>query len=237
VNWRGAAKIGWAFLVTVVAAAVAIALFDVAGRTPETAGHHVLNRLAESGVTNPVTAVLLNFRIYDTFLELLVLTAAFWGCWSLRARTATDLLRQPGLLLGRVVSIIIPSLLVLAIYLLWAGSSRPGGEFQAGAVLGAAGILVLLVGWAIPGARHRLLRDGVVVVGAGSFLVVSLIGWVLTGHVFSVFQGLEKPTMLVIEVAAALSIAFILIALFAGSADQLVATPGPEDEQGGDDGH
>lgn len=232
-SWRSLINIGWGLIVVAAAAAVAAALFDVSGRAPETVGHHIMDSLDKSGVTNPVTAVLLNFRIYDTFLEILVLTAAFWGCWSLRSRTRAALLRRPGLMLERVVSLIIPSLLVIAIYLLWAGSHRPGGEFQAGAVLGAAGILVLLVGSTIPGVRHRLVRDGVVVLGGAAFVVVAVLGWILSGHVFSINEGLEKPTMLVIEVAAALSIAFVLIALFAGSADQLVATPGPEEEEGG----
>lgn len=38
-----------------------------------------LERVPESGVSNPVTAVLLNFRSYDTLLELAVLLAAILG--------------------------------------------------------------------------------------------------------------------------------------------------------------
>ncbi|HBH35695.1 MAG TPA: hypothetical protein DDW45_04780, partial [Gammaproteobacteria bacterium] len=34
-----------------------------------------------SGVQNPVTAVLLNFRGYDTLLEMAVLLAALLGVW------------------------------------------------------------------------------------------------------------------------------------------------------------
>ena len=43
-----------------------------------------LAKLPESGVTNPVTAVLLNYRGYDTLLEVGVLLLAVVGVWSLR---------------------------------------------------------------------------------------------------------------------------------------------------------
>ncbi len=51
---------------------------DGPGLAPVVAG-----RLAESGVENPVTAVLLNFRGYDTLLEAGVLLLALIGVWSL----------------------------------------------------------------------------------------------------------------------------------------------------------
>ena len=41
--------------------------------------------LQASGVHNPVTAVLLNFRGYDTLLEMAVLLLALIGVWSLGA--------------------------------------------------------------------------------------------------------------------------------------------------------
>ncbi len=42
-------------------------------------------RSSKSGVTNPVTAVLLNYRSYDTLLELGVLLLAVVAVWSLRS--------------------------------------------------------------------------------------------------------------------------------------------------------
>ena len=44
--------------------------------------------MATSGVRNPVTAVLLNFRAYDTLLELGVLLVALLGVWSLGSAAA-----------------------------------------------------------------------------------------------------------------------------------------------------
>ena len=43
----------------------------------------VFANIGNSGVSNPVTAVLLNFRGYDTLLEITVLFLAVLGAWSL----------------------------------------------------------------------------------------------------------------------------------------------------------
>ena len=43
-----------------------------------------------SGVRNPVTAVLLNFRGYDTLLEMGVLLVALLGVWSLGTAARTE---------------------------------------------------------------------------------------------------------------------------------------------------
>jgi len=48
----------------------------------------VAGQLKNSGVSNPVTAVLLNFRGYDTLLEMVALLLALLGVWSLGASPA-----------------------------------------------------------------------------------------------------------------------------------------------------
>lgn len=56
---------------------------------PETIGlrAQVAANLQISGVSNPVTAVLLNFRGYDTLLEMVVLLLVLLGVWSLQDTT------------------------------------------------------------------------------------------------------------------------------------------------------
>jgi len=93
----------------------------------------VTQNLQLSGVENPVTAVLLNFRAYDTLLELGVLLLALLAVWSLGTlpkfrETA------PGAILETLSAVLIPLLILVAGYLLWVGASAPGGAFQAGAV-------------------------------------------------------------------------------------------------------
>ena len=220
-NWEVAFRGVVALLVGGLGAFMALAVWDVYPMAPESAGQEAMDAMADSGVEHPVTAVLLNFRAYDTLLEILVLIVAFWGAWSLRMYGERALSRTPPLLLKRVSGLLVPVLVMIAIYLLWAGSHRPGGEFQAGAVLGAAGIMSLLVGRAVPGARRVVFRHALVIVGASVFVAVGLLGWLVTGDVLGYRRGWEEPLMLLVEIAAAISIGFILVALFAGGVERL----------------
>src|SRR5690606_25544274 len=66
----------------VAAAGVAWAVLSVPPRPPVLPAL-VAERLGASGVSNPVTAVLLNFRSYDTLLEIAVLLVAMVAVWSM----------------------------------------------------------------------------------------------------------------------------------------------------------
>jgi multisubunit Na+/H+ antiporter MnhB subunit len=171
-----------------------------------------------SGVAHPVTAVLLNFRAYDTFLELGVLLLAVLGAWSLGRHTPLPARAVPGPVMPGTLRLLIPVAVVTGIYLLWAGSHSPGGAFQAGAVLGAAGVLwVLSRPRDLPAPPSPLLRLGLTA-GAALFLAVGIAGLV-GGHGF---MGYPQPwagaLILLIEAAATLSIALTLVALFLGGA-------------------
>ena len=75
---------GW--LPVVVLLSVAVGLGSVVLSLPPDAvglSAQVAANLETSGVSNPVTAVLLNFRGYDTLLEMVVLLLALLGVWSL----------------------------------------------------------------------------------------------------------------------------------------------------------
>lgn len=122
--------------------------------------HPVTDHLAASGVSHPATAVLLNYRGYDTLLEIAVLLLALLGilaaggaAGSAAPKVAHPMLQAPARLAA-------PLMIVVAVYLLWAGAFRPGGAFQAGAVLAAAAVLLHLVGlmpdWGSPTLRLRL---------------------------------------------------------------------------------
>jgi len=114
-------------------------------------GEWVTENLKNSGVSNPVTAVLLNFRGYDTLLEMGVLLLALLGVWSLGG-VPEQRESSPGPVLDMLPRLLVPVLILVAGYLLWVGAQAPGGAFQAGSVLGAAGVLLFLAGWRL-GAR------------------------------------------------------------------------------------
>jgi multisubunit Na+/H+ antiporter MnhB subunit len=92
----------------------------------------VADQLKKSGVSNPVTAVLLNFRGYDTLLEMVVLLLALLGVWSLGAQPAVCTESDPGPVLDTLTRLLVPVLVLVATYLLWAGAHAPGGHFRLG---------------------------------------------------------------------------------------------------------
>lgn len=178
----------------------------------------VAERLDESGVDHPVTAVLLNFRAWDTLLELAVLLLAVLGVWSLRRHTPLPVRAVPGPVMPGMVRLLLPIAIVIAFYLLWLGGHAPGGAFQAGAVLGAAGVLwVLSSPRGLPAPPSALLRLGVTA-GVMLFFAVGIAG-LLGGFGY---LGYPPPwsgaLILLIELAATLSIGLTLVALFIGGA-------------------
>jgi multisubunit Na+/H+ antiporter MnhB subunit len=175
----------------------------------------VAEALKTSGVSNPVTAVLLNFRGYDTLLEMGVLLLALLGVWSL-AGSSRGRNTAAGPVLDTLVRLLVPVLILVAGYLLWVGSHAPGGAFQAGSVLGAAGVLLLLAGWRL-GARFAGLALRIVLVaGLGMFIAVGLASIPVGGRWLEYPAALAGSLILIIEAAATLSIGVTLAALFLG---------------------
>jgi multisubunit Na+/H+ antiporter MnhB subunit len=175
-----------------------------------------LAKLPESGVTNPVTAVLLNYRGYDTLLEVGVLLLAIVGVWSLRRgeRPAADLHDRP--LLLSLLRMLLPVLALAAGYLLWIGAFAPGGAFQGGALLGGALVLVMLGELARPVVnRAGLLRAGLVL-GVMVFATVCVITLRLTGGLLQYPPGSGGAWIMVIESAALISIGLTLGLLYLG---------------------
>jgi multisubunit Na+/H+ antiporter MnhB subunit len=206
-------RAGLALLLAVVAAGVALALLSepAAPGLREVVG----GELARSGAENPVTAVLLNFRSYDTLLEIAVLTAALIGVWALgpapRIREST-----PSPVLLGMNSVLLPLAVVVGAYLLWVGKSLPGGAFQAGSVLAAAGVLFILSGRQPQLPLPDLPVRWVAIIGLAVFLFVGLVV-MGTGRNFLEYPpGTAAGLILLIETAATLSIAVILAGMFIG---------------------
>lgn len=175
-----------------------------------------LARLSESGVTNPVTAVLLNYRSYDTLLEVGVLLLAIVGVWSLRSGEwpAADLRDRP--LLLSLLRVVLPVLVLAGGYLLWIGAFAPGGAFQGGALLGGAIVLVMLGGLARRVVnRAGLLRAGLMI-GVMVFGTVGAITLQLTGGLLQYPPGAGSAWIMVIESAALISIGMTLGLLYLG---------------------
>ncbi|GGC91657.1 MnhB domain-containing protein [Halopseudomonas salina] len=175
-------------------------------------------QLAASGVSHPVTAVLLNFRGWDTLLELVVLLLALLGVRQLgrttmQLPTAWPILRAWSRLLA-------PLTIMIGGYLLWRGSVAPGGAFQAGAVLAAGAVMLNLAGL-LPNIRWDSgLTRSLILGGIAVFALVAVgTHWFGAGWLDYPLNW-SKPLIVLIEIAATLSIAVSLTVLVIGENEQ-----------------
>lgn len=171
--------------------------------------------LENSGVSHPVTAVLLNYRAYDTLLEMGVVLLALIAVWSLGSVPQQNkLARNP--VLDMLAHLLSPLLILVSGYLLWVGAHAPGGAFQAGALLAAAGVLLFLSGWN-PSPRFTGLPLRIALIAGLCMFVVVGAAVMLTGQVFLEYPLAPASSLiLLIEAAATLAIGFTLAALFIG---------------------
>src|SRR5690606_22528681 len=108
--------------------------------------------MPRAGVGNPVTAVLLNFRAWDTLLESLVLLTALLGLWMLtrapdwQARLGLPQHVRAGGVMAGFGRVLPPVGLLVGVWLVWAGAERHGGAFQGGTVLAAVGLVAAMAG-------------------------------------------------------------------------------------------
>jgi multisubunit Na+/H+ antiporter MnhB subunit len=173
----------------------------------------VAANMTASGVEHPVTAVLLNFRGYDTLLEIAVLLLALIVILASGIDTASDRPRAVNPILQTLARLAAPLMIVVAVYLLWTGAFRPGGAFQAGAVLAAAAVLLhltgLLPGWQVP---TLTLRWGLTA-GFLIFLAVAA-GLLSQGALLQYPPARAGMLILLIEAGLTISLGLILAGLF-----------------------
>ena len=181
----------------------------------------VAERLVDSGVKHPVTAVLLNFRSYDTLLEIAVLVLATIGVLSVAGshpRVWAPVAEEADPVLSALARLLAPFMVLASGYLLWAGEHAPGGAFQAGAVLGAAGVLLALAGYARPAWVTKFGLRVVISVGFIVFLAIAVGVMFLGGVLLEYPRDYAKALVLIVETWLTVSIGAILASLFIASA-------------------
>lgn len=222
-TWAGRIATLFAFILG-AGLALAVAYLPEA---PAALPHLVREALPRSGVENPVTAVLLNFRGYDTLLEVAVLLLAAVAAQALNTGLSGRApLTSTNLLLAAFFRLLAPLAIVVAGYLLWVGKHAPGGAFQAGAVLAALGILAALTTGVVPRWESPRLALALV----AGLLVFSSVGLTVlqTEGRFLKYPATHAGTLiLLIEAAAAVSIAAALIALFNACSGEHTGTRPP----------
>jgi multisubunit Na+/H+ antiporter MnhB subunit len=210
-----------AVLSATVAAALAAAVLSMRDPAPTLAPTAAANAAA-TGLSNPVASVLMAFRAMDTMLEKVVLLIAVVGVWSLTpnhlwgGRPGPRYRADPNGALAFLARVLPPIGVIIGIYVVWAGASRPGGAFQGGTVLAAMWLLVMRAGLTdVPPINRRWLRL-LLIAGPAVFLVVGL-GGLWLGDAFLAYPvAFAKPIIVAIEVPMTLTIAVTLVLVMAG---------------------
>ncbi len=188
---------------------------------------------AETGADNMVTAVLADYRGFDTLGETLVVFAAGIACMLLLLGGHATAERRPAPaafgspVLDAAVRLLTPFLMLFAAYVLAHGHDSPGGGFQGGAVLAGALILVRLVhgrdvAWGLrPEAAVALACGGALLyagIGAaalafgGSYLDYSALPLPAAGAAKRALSTLVIEASVFIAVTGVLSLIFYCLA-------------------------
>lgn len=190
-------------------------VFTVVNLPPEPAGlaEEVQEELVKTGVRNAVTATLLNFRGYDTLLEIAVLMLAAASIHALRRGGLTPM-RPAGEILGFLARVLGPTMVLIAGYLLWSGSDAPGGAFQAGAILGAAGVLFILAGVRLPWQIDGLPQRVGLAIGLAGFIGAGVVALIATDAFLGYPVRRAASIILLLEIGASISIGLTLLDMF-----------------------
>jgi multicomponent Na+:H+ antiporter subunit B len=144
---------------------------------------YILNRVVvpERHMTNVVTAVVFDYRGFDTMGEEFILFAAVVGVVLLlrqggreEAGDLSDSIRNDGVRVGGTLAV--GACVLVSLWLIAYGFVTPGGGFQGGAALASSVLLVFLVAshraWSGIASDHVL--DPFEGVGAGGYVVIGL---------------------------------------------------------------
>lgn len=211
------------------------------------AHQHVASRyldmaVVETGSPNVVTAILASYRGFDTLGELLVIFTAGIGVLVLlesRDRRASVQAAQPAmqqhLVLRIVAKMLIPMIMLFALYVQFHGEYGPGGGFQAGVIFAAAVILYAILFGAQTVRRvynARLMRT-LAALGVLLFGGTGIVG-LLTGGTFLEYTTLatepiiaQRIGILSVELGVGITVAAVLIFIFCEFDER---TPTPHEE-------
>jgi len=206
-------------LLAVIAVGVGLSLTRIPFGTPKTSvgDYYIREGRKETGATNIVTSVVVNYRGFDTLGEVTILFTAAVGLGavlSIRRKGKNNIRHEPAsLILNTGCRFLFPLILLVGAYIFIHGHLTPGGGFQGGAVVASAYLLIYL------GCREKRISEkgtkAVESLAGLVFLVVGLLG-LATGGYF-LFNFLPKGDLGGLFSAGVIPIIYIAIGFKVGS--------------------
>ena len=201
------------------------------------APRYINDSMQEIGVPNIVTSVLASYRAFDTLGEVVVIFTAGMGVLALlsvvrRPRDVTgdiakiDLLNksmhEEHLILRIVTKMLIPFILLFALYVQFHGDYGPGGGFQAGVIFAAAIILYAML-FGMSTARRVINQSVIQLFAAIGVLLYGSVGVIslLNGKNFLDYSVLSDDPVagqhlgiLLIELGVGITVASVMVIIF-----------------------
>ncbi len=146
-------------------------------------GQYYLNNvIKQTGAVNAVTAIVVNYRGFDTLGEVTVLFIASTGVAALlwRKKKERSARTEGSIVLTTGTRLLVPFILLFGVYIFIHGHLTPGGGFPGGATIATAFLLLYLAftQYEIP---HRAFEKTEGIAGM-SYVLVGIIGLVLGGY-------------------------------------------------------
>lgn len=200
---------------------------------------------AEIGIPNMVTSVLASYRGFDTFGEVVVIFTAGIGILGLlsvspgssrrkKAVAINESMHEQQLVLRIVAKILIPFILIFALYVQFHGEYSPGGGFQAGVIF-AAGIILYSMIFGLDIARRVINQTFIRLIAAIGVLLYGSVGMVsfLAGGNFLDYNVLlENPIagqhlgIILIELGVGFTVTAVMIIIYFNFAGRNEVEPG-----------
>jgi len=189
--------------------------------------------LQEVGVINIVTSVLASYRAFDTFGEVVVIFTAGIGVLALLSvvrrpendveiESLNESMHEQHLILRIVTKMLIPFILLFALYVQFHGDYGPGGGFQAGVIFAAAIILYAML-FGLSTARRVINHTFIRLIAALGVLLYGCVGVasLLNGGNFLEYNVLlDEPIagqhlgILLIELGVGCTVASVMVIIF-----------------------
>jgi multicomponent Na+:H+ antiporter subunit B len=205
-------------LLTTVALGISLSLANIPFGTPKTkVGKYYINEgVEETGATNIVTSVVVNYRGFDTLGEVTVLFIAAVGLGTVMSTVRKKTVREiepASLVLSTGCRVLFPLILTFGTYIFIHGHLTPGGGFQGGAIIASGFLLIYL------GCRERrisrIASNLAESLGGLTFVVIGLLGLVFSNYFLLNF--LPKGTANALFSAGIIPIIYIAIGFKVGS--------------------
>lgn len=139
--------------------------------------YYVQNAYNDTKVPNLVTAVLADYRSFDTMFETCVVFIAMLGIFALLKREDNgdyDIEQKDDLIVRVAARFMVPFIQLFGLYVIAHGHYSPGGGFQGGVILGAS-LILLAIAYRMSAVKKFLGIKHMLSLGALGVLIFA--GW------------------------------------------------------------